>query len=85
MPDTWEGVICAEIDLGEIAVAKAAADPAGHYARADVMRLMINRAPNHRVHAFDLALQAEGGASGQAPRLDTDAVAEHAVRANSPA
>jgi nitrilase len=57
MPDTWEGVICAEIDLGEIAVAKAAADPAGHYARADVMRLLINRAPAHRVHTFELALQ----------------------------
>lgn len=85
MPDTWEGVICAEIDLGEIAVAKAAADPAGHYARADVMRLMINRAPNHRVHAFDLALQAEGGAAEKAPRLDTDAAAELAAGANSPA
>ncbi|WP_341961032.1 carbon-nitrogen hydrolase family protein [Pseudomonas sp. RC10] len=61
MPDTWEGVICAPIDLGEIAVAKAAADPAGHYARPDVMRLLLNRTPAHRVHAFEPGLQEQRG------------------------
>lgn len=42
-PDTWEGVIPVEIDLGQISLAKAAADPAGHYARPDATRLLINR------------------------------------------
>ncbi len=38
-----EGLVVAEIDLGMIAFAKAAADPAGHYARRDVTRLLLNR------------------------------------------
>jgi nitrilase len=55
-PPDWEGVICVEIDLGLISLAKAAADPAGHYARADVTRLLINRSPNHRVEEFRLPI-----------------------------
>ena len=31
-----EGIVYADIDLGVISIAKAAADPAGHYARPDV-------------------------------------------------
>jgi aliphatic nitrilase len=38
-----ETIVLAEIDLGAIALAKAAADPAGHYARPDVTRLLLNR------------------------------------------
>lgn len=49
-PDDWEGVIPVEIDLGQISLAKSAADPAGHYARPDVTRLLINRSPARRVH-----------------------------------
>ncbi|MBL0925590.1 MAG: carbon-nitrogen hydrolase family protein [Sphingomonadaceae bacterium] len=37
-----EGLVKAEIDLSMIALAKAAADPAGHYARSDVTRLLFN-------------------------------------------
>jgi aliphatic nitrilase len=54
-PETWEGVICQEIDLAQISNAKAAADPAGHYARADVLRLLFNRRPNTRVHELGLS------------------------------
>ena len=59
MPEDWEGVICADIDLGEIAVAKAAADPAGHYARTDVLRLLINRNPAPPVHEASRPLESE--------------------------
>jgi aliphatic nitrilase len=38
-----ETIVLADVDLGMIALAKAAADPAGHYARADVTRLLLNR------------------------------------------
>ncbi len=42
-----------DIDLSMIAYAKAAADPAGHYSRADVTRLMLNAKPQRPVMAFD--------------------------------
>lgn len=44
-----EGLVYADIDLGLIPLAKAAADPAGHYARPDVTRLLLNKAPNDPV------------------------------------
>ncbi|WP_300058550.1 carbon-nitrogen hydrolase family protein [uncultured Roseobacter sp.] len=53
LPDTEEGLVMADIDLSMIAYAKAAADPAGHYARPDVTRLMLNSAPQRPVMAFD--------------------------------
>ena len=40
-----EGLLYAEIDMGAISVAKSFADPAGHYARPDVTRLVLNTAP----------------------------------------
>jgi aliphatic nitrilase len=52
IPPSDEGILIAEIDIGEIAMAKAAADPAGHYARADVTRLLINRSPRRPVESF---------------------------------
>lgn len=42
LPAEEEGLVVAEIDLGMIALAKAAADPVGHYARRDVTRLLFN-------------------------------------------
>lgn len=50
---TEEGVVLADIDLSMIAYAKAAADPAGHYSRPDVTRLMLNSKPQRPVMAFD--------------------------------
>lgn len=44
-----EGLVYANIDLGMISLAKAAADPAGHYARPDVTRLLLDRTPGDRV------------------------------------
>jgi nitrilase len=49
-----EGLLYADIDLGAIGVAKAAADPAGHYSRPDVTRLLFNNKPARRVEHFAL-------------------------------
>lgn len=57
LPETEEGILYAEIDLGMISLAKAAADPVGHYSRPDVLRLMLNPQPQPRVERFDLPLR----------------------------
>lgn len=49
LDESEEGLVLAEIDLATISIAKAAADPAGHYARPDVTRLLLNRTPGDRV------------------------------------
>ncbi|WP_049732780.1 carbon-nitrogen hydrolase family protein [Rhizobium ecuadorense] len=41
--DDEEGILYADLDPAMIAIAKAAADPAGHYSRADAVRLVVNR------------------------------------------
>jgi aliphatic nitrilase len=52
-----DGLLYADIDLGMISVAKAAADPAGHYSRPDVTRLLFNNRSARPVEHF--ALPAE--------------------------
>ena len=49
LPEDQEGMVFADIDLGMISLAKAAADPAGHYARPDVTRLLLNKTRGDRV------------------------------------
>jgi nitrilase len=58
-----EGVLYADIDLGAIGVAKNAADPAGHYSRPDVTRLLFNKKPARRVE--HLALPVDGEAADE--------------------
>ena len=65
-PDA-EGIIYADIDLGMISVAKAAADPAGHYARPDVTRLLFNNRPAHRVEMLVLPVDQ---ITESAPRVE---------------
>ncbi|MEM1051747.1 MAG: carbon-nitrogen hydrolase family protein [Pseudomonadota bacterium] len=43
LPETEEGILYADIDLDMISLAKAAADPSGHYSRPDVFRLVANK------------------------------------------
>ncbi|KAJ1554791.1 hypothetical protein HK405_004066 [Cladochytrium tenue] len=45
LPETQDGIVYAEIDLLECMMAKTAADPGGHYARADITRLVLNDIP----------------------------------------
>lgn len=59
IPETAEGLLFAEINLGTIGVAKAAYDPVGHYSRPDVVRLLFNQQPASRVHLLDSRLDEE--------------------------
>nr|AAR97428.1 nitrilase [uncultured organism] len=52
LPPDREGLVVADIDLGLISHSKSAADPAGHYARADALALMHNRNPRRPVIGF---------------------------------
>jgi len=49
LAENVEGIVYADLDLGVIALSKAAADPAGHYARPDVTRLLLDKTPGDRV------------------------------------
>ena len=49
LPEGTEGIVCAELDLGIISLAKAAADPAGHCARADVRQSPFDKTPRERI------------------------------------
>lgn len=53
IPHDQEGIMYADIDLHMIGYAKAAADPAGHYAKRDSTRLLINRRKQRPVVNFD--------------------------------
>ncbi len=71
LDENTEGLLYAEIDLGAIAIAKSFADPAGHYSRPDVTRLLlnvsaiapveiINTAPDRGDEYEDIEKDAEG-------------------------
>lgn len=53
LPEDREGLVFADIDLDEILLAKTSADPLGHYARPDVLRLMFNPAPLSAVETIE--------------------------------
>ena len=57
-----EGIVYAEIDLSRIPLAKAAADPSGHYSRPDVTRLLLDRRPQPAVEMIGADDDAPGPA-----------------------
>jgi nitrilase len=75
LPPDQEGLLYADIDLGMISVAKAAADPAGHYARPDVTRLLFNNRPANRVETLALPVDQEAEAGAGAKRSASPSLA----------
>ena len=64
LAEDQEGIVYADLDLGMISLAKAAADPAGHYARPDVTRLLLDKTPGDRVVIRHRASADAGRATG---------------------
>jgi nitrilase len=86
-----EGLVIADIDLGIISIAKSAADPAGHYSRPDVTRLLLDRTPGERVVLRGKALDEVNGTTPDSaddevktprqPRPEVPSKAHHAEAA----
>ena len=75
IPEDEEGILYAELDPAMIALAKATADPIGHYARPDVLSLVINRSKGRVVHVVDdepRELMVEPDSVAVPPRLPGD-------------
>jgi nitrilase len=66
IPQSEEGIVYADIDLGAITFAKAFADPVGHYARGDVATLIINRRPRRHARFIDQLVPDEEPEASQA-------------------
>ncbi|WP_130289631.1 carbon-nitrogen hydrolase family protein [Pseudonocardia sediminis] len=63
-----EGIVYADLDLSLISLAKAAADPTGHYSRPDVTRLLLNKTPGDRVVPFSTpGVELDGEVPDAAP------------------
>lgn len=82
LPEGQEGIVYADLDLGMISLAKAAADPAGHYARPDVTRLLLDKTPGDRVVLHQRSATEASGSDGAEPGLReaTPAVPAAALR-----
>lgn len=60
IPEDEEGIVYATIDVGMIPLAKVAADPAGHYSRGDVTKLVLDRRSRRPVQVLeDAPIEAE--------------------------
>jgi nitrilase len=80
LPEGQEGIVYADLDLGMISLAKAAADPAGHYARPDVTRLLLDRTPGDRVVTLQRAQQEVSAADAAEPFQRVDDAAPVSMR-----
>lgn len=76
LPEDQEGLVIADLDFDEISMAKSAADPAGHYARPDVLKLWINRDERHPVQDWTAPTRATQASREVAAEQDrTQAIA----------
>jgi aliphatic nitrilase len=85
LAENVEGIVYADLDLGMISLAKTAADPAGHSARPDVTRLLLDRTPGDRVvltnrHAAEIGGTAEEEATQPVTRSDALAASASSSR-----
>ena len=79
LPEGQEGIVYAELDLGLISLAKAAADPAGHDSRPDVTRLLLDKTPGDRMVVRQRATSDAAGAE-PTQRGEADAAATAPLR-----
>ncbi|HEX7912147.1 MAG TPA: carbon-nitrogen hydrolase family protein [Paraburkholderia sp.] len=71
LDETAEGLLLVDIDIGQISLAKAAADPVGHYARPDVLRLWFDDQPRRCVeHPADASLSSARTNGSQPAKWD---------------
>ena len=57
LPETAEGILYADIDIGMLGIAKNAMDPVGHYSRPDAVRLLLNTNSSPKVERFSLPMK----------------------------
>ncbi len=72
-----EGLLIADIDLDMISLAKAAADPSGHYSRSDVFALQADMEPREAV------VEVSGAAARAHREIPIDDIDEVAVSARA--
>ena len=74
LDESAEGLLFADIDLGAISIAKSFADPAGHYSRPDVTRLLLNTAPVAPVEYLNVPSDGEDDTQDPGNDADTSAM-----------
>ncbi|MEX2124196.1 MAG: carbon-nitrogen hydrolase family protein [Woeseia sp.] len=87
LAETAEGIVYGDLDLSMITLAKAAADPAGHYARPDVTRLLLDKTPGDRVvltRRQDKEIQRAGAEESPLPTVSAGAPAAAETASRKP-
>ena len=70
LPEDREGVLYADLDPVLITLAKATADPTGHYARADAVRLVVNRTKRRVMTEIDHTAASSEASAGSSAGSD---------------